>query len=266
MAAAERGLWAYCVARAAEPLPARLPGVDPDHALERIEHGPLAALVSRVALAEYGAAALQRNLNDFRWLERVARAHEAVLEGALADATIVPLRLCTIFDDEDGVRAMLDGSGAELSAGLDALAGREEWTVKLLVDREALDGAARAQAPEGEVDAAAGSGAGYMLRRRRDREVRELAGRLAAGLAEEAHVHIRAAAADSVVGRPQNPELSGHEGEMLLNAAYLVERERVDRLRELVAELQERHRELGARLELSGPLPPYNFVTQGAPA
>jgi hypothetical protein len=28
-------------------------------------------------------------------------------------------------------------------------------------------------------------------------------------------------------------------------------------------ELQERHREVGARLELSGPLPAYNFVPRG---
>jgi hypothetical protein len=31
-------------------------------------------------------------------------------------------------------------------------------------------------------------------------------------------------------------------------------------LRERVAELEAAHRSLGARLELRGPLPPYNFV------
>ena len=34
-------------------------------------------------------------------------------------------------------------------------------------------------------------------------------------------------------------------------------------LRELVAELEERHRPLGARIELTGPWPPYNFVPGG---
>ena len=47
---------------------------------------------------------------------------------------------------------------------------------------------------------------------------------------------------------------------MLLNAAYLVESAKVPRLHELVDELQEQHRGLGARLELTGPWPPYNFV------
>ncbi len=261
----ERGLWAYAVARAGDPLPERLPGVDPGHPAVRVEAGPLAALVSGVALAEYGEESLRRNLNDFQWLERVARAHEAVLEQALAGATLVPLRLCTIFEDEEAVRAMLRTRAADLTAALDALAGREEWTVKLLADRAALERAARADEPAPEVAAAAGSGAAYMLGRRRDREVREQAAQLAARLAEDVHARLRADAVDAVIGRPQNRDLSGHEGEMLLNAAYLVDREAVGRLRERVAELEEAHRGLGARLELRGPLPPYNFIPE-APA
>ena len=47
---------------------------------------------------------------------------------------------------------------------------------------------------------------------------------------------------------------------MVLNAAYLVERSRTDELRELVAELEDRHRGLGVTIELTGPWPPYNFV------
>ena len=263
---AELALWAYCVARAADPVPEGLPGVDGEHPVERIEHGGLAALVSAVPLDDYGEQALRRNLNDFPWLERVALGHEAVLEHALAATTIVPLRLCTIFDDEAGVRERLDAQHDAFAEALDALAGREEWSVKLLVDSAALEAAAGA--PPAEPAEPEGSGAAYLLGRRRRRDAREQADHVAAELAEEVHATLRDAAADAVIGRPQNRELSGHEGEMVLNVAYLVERGQVERLRALVVELGERHRELGARLELSGPLPPYNFVPrpQGAPA
>jgi hypothetical protein len=257
---AERGLWAYCVARASDRLPEQLPGVDPGHATTRIEYGSLAALVSEVALDEYGEDALRRNLNDFAWLERVARAHEGVLERALADATLVPLRLCTIFGDEAGVRAMLSVREADLGAALETLTGREEWTVKLLVDREALRASAGGDASPPSAEA--GSGAAYMLGRRRERELRERAAELAAGLAGEVHERLRAGAVAAVIGRPQNRELSGHAGDMLLNAAYLVERGEVATLRERVAQLEAEHRALGVRLELRGPLPPYNFVPQ----
>ena len=250
--------WAFCVARVGDPLPEGDTGVGPGGAPARVEHGGLAALVQRVPLAEFGEEPLRRKLNDIAQLEALARAHEAVLERAIRQATIVPLRLCTIFADEAAVRRMLEREREPLEAALETLAGREEWAVKLLVDRAALEAAA-AQGEEA-VPSAPGSGAAYMLQRRVERERREAADQIAAELAEDVHARLQDWAAGAVLNPPQNRELSGHEGEMLLNAAYLVETAKVPQLRELVAELQDRHRALAARIELSGPFPPYNFI------
>jgi hypothetical protein len=249
-------LWAYGVSRAGarkqEPPAAGVAGPP----VERIEEGGLALLVSAVPLDDFGEAPLKRNLNDLVWLERVARAHEAVLEGALRDGPVVPLRLCTIFDGPGGARRMLGERAEELAAALDALEGREEWSVKLLADPAAL-----ARAASGGGSAAAGepeSGAAYLMRRRAERDDREAVSTLAARIAEDVHAHLREAATDAVLRPPQNRELSGHEGEMLLNGAYLVDDPA--RLREAVDALRERHRDVGARIELSGPFPPYSFV------
>jgi Gas vesicle synthesis protein GvpL/GvpF len=261
------GLWAYCITRAGES-----PRIDGVHGspVERIEADGLAVLVSRVPLAEFGEDGLRRNLNDLDWLEGVARSHETVLEKALADGTIVPLRICTIFTDEEGATGMLSERRSALDTALEVLDGREEWGVKLTIDRAALEAAVRDRAPDDLDDQLEGRSAGgaYMLRRRQERQLREAADRLAGGLAEDVHARLQDWATDAVVNPPQNPELSGHEGDMLLNAAYLVEAAKVERLHELVDELRARHRELGARIELTGPWPPYNFVprTESAPA
>jgi hypothetical protein len=263
-------LWAYCVLPAGDPLPADAGGVAGDGALERVEARGLAAIVSRVPLAEFGAGPLRENLNDLAWLERVARAHEAVLDVALGQSTIVPLRLCTIYESEQSVREMLDREHDSLAQALEALAGRQEWGVKLIVDEDRLAEEARSRSTEAatlqdELGARTGGGA-YMLRRRLERQVREAVDALGAQLAEQLHAQLQDWASDAVVLAPQNPELSGHEGRMLLNGAYLVDAERVTGLRELVAELEERHRALGARIELTGPWPPYNFVPGGGTA
>jgi hypothetical protein len=263
-------LWAYCVLPAGDSLPANTGGVDADGPLERVEARDLAAIVSRVPLAEFGAEPLRENLNDLAWLERVARSHEAVLDAALGQSTIVPLRLCTIYESEQSVREMLEREHDSLAQALDALAGRQEWGVKLIADEdrlaeEARSRSAEAAALEDELGARTGGGA-YMLRRRLERHVREAVDSLGAELAEQVHAELQDRTSHAVVLPPQNPELSGHEGRMLLNGAYLVDVERVDGLRELVAELEERHRALGARIELTGPWPPYNFLPGGGTA
>lgn len=265
-ASAGDGLWAYCVLRAGEPLAIDVAGVA-GGSLERVEAGDLAAIVSRVPLDEFGAAPLRENLNDLAWLERVARRHEAVLDAALAQDTIVPLRLCTIYESEQSIRETLEREHDSLARSLDGLAGRQEWGVKLIADNERLADAARsrsaeATALEDELGARTGGGA-YMLRRRLERHVREAVDSLGAELADEVHAELRAPADDAVVLPPQNPELSGHEGTMLLNGAYLVDAERLETLRELVGKLEERHQELGVRIELTGPWPPYNFLPGG---
>jgi hypothetical protein len=263
-------LWAYCVLPAGEPTPEDISGVADGGPLERVQARGLAALVSRVPLDEFGAEPLRENLNDLAWLERVARAHEAVLDRALRQSTIVPLRLCTIYESEKSVREMLDREHDELTHALDALAGRQEWGVKVIAEEERLAEEARgrsaeASALEDEIGTRTEGGA-YMLRRRLERHVREAADSLGAELADQVHAQLQDWAGEAVVLAPQNPELSGHEGRMLLNGAYLVEAERVDGLRELVAELEERHSGLGARIELTGPWPPYNFVPGGGTA
>jgi hypothetical protein len=53
---------------------------------------------------------------------------------------------------------------------------------------------------------------------------------------------------------------------MVLNGAYLVEADDLNDLRAAVAELEQAHRPLGARIELTGPWPPYNFLPRGGAA
>jgi hypothetical protein len=257
-------LWAYCVMRAGGPEPALPEGIHGSGPVERVEAEGLAVIVSRVPRSEFGAGALQRNLNDMAWLERTAREHEAILDAALLGATIVPLRMCTLYETADNVQGMLARENEALNEALGFLEDRLEWSVKVLVSSDALIEVARVQlGPDDEPPSATerrGEGGAYLLGRRRERLLRQRAQSLAVDLAEQIHARLQDWAIDAVTRPAQNPELSGHEGEMLLNAAYLVERERSSELRRLVDELEAHHRELGISIELTGPWPPYNFV------
>lgn len=251
--------WAYCVLRADEPSPPQLIGVDGSSEVERVGASDLAVLVSRVPRAEFGEGPLQENLNDIAWLERVARAHEAVQDQALQAATIVPLRMCTLFESADSVRQMLERERDSLATALEQLAGRQEWGAKVLIDPELAGRAVRSQGG-GDAVEDDGSGAAYMLRRREEREQREQADALAANVAELVHGRLGELSLAAVTRPPQNRSLSGHEGSMVLNAAYLVDAAQVDELRARANDLNAAYADIGARIELTGPWPPYNFV------
>jgi hypothetical protein len=237
--------------------------------VELVKAGGLTALVSHVPAAQFAAEPLRENLNEMAWLEAVARAHENVLGAAFASATIVPLRLCTIYASSESVRWMLEDERDALEAALARLEGREEWGVKLLVDPELLADAARAASPQAaefaEEAEDRSAGGAYIMRRRLERHVREQADALASELAAQVHARLQDWALDAVSRPAQNRDLSGHEGEMLLNGAYLVEEGRAEELRALAGELESHHRDVGARLELTGPWPPFNFVGAAQP-
>ncbi|MEU3608639.1 GvpL/GvpF family gas vesicle protein, partial [Streptomyces sp. NPDC035033] len=65
--------------------------------------GRLAFVTSAVPRDDFGEAALARRFEDLAWLEQVARAHHDVVRAVAAHATVLPLRMATLY--EDGARA-----------------------------------------------------------------------------------------------------------------------------------------------------------------
>jgi hypothetical protein len=260
--------WTYCIlseadARAVSP---KLEGIEPGSGVEVVAEGGLAALASQVPLAEYDDDRLREHLEDIEWVEQTARAHEAVLDRVLGDATIVPLRLCTIYRDLDGVRRLLRQRAEELFESLAAVDGCTEWGVKLFAEPGALqtapvaeDEASSADAPEPPAEEP--SGAQYLARRQRQRMLATQADELRTRCAEEIHRRLAEVARETRVNPLQRPELHGREEEMLLNAAYLVSRDRSKELQAAVERLREEWEGRGFLLELTGPWPPYNFVS-----
>jgi Gas vesicle synthesis protein GvpL/GvpF len=260
------GCYVYCVVREGELPPLEgLAGVDAGVPVEVVSHTGLGALVSKVRLEEFGTDALKRNFENLQWVERTARAHDAVLARALDVDAVVPLRLCTIFTDEAHVRDMLERERERLLEALDRLRGRSEWSVKVLADPRKLEGAARerSSAPAATTADAEGEAPGraFFARRKVDEALREEARAMAEAAAEEVHARLQREAVEATLLPPQHPELSGRSGRMILNGAYLADRSRAAEFEAAARELGERHGGIGLEVELSGPWAPYNFVT-----
>jgi hypothetical protein len=247
---AERGRYLFAVARgidgAAVQGTAGLRGAP----LEVVEHRGLCAVVCDVDLADFGEEALARNLEDLAWLEEVARAHDEVVRAVAGSATVAPMRLVTICSDDASVRARIEQWYDGLTAALDRVQGRREWSVKAFAAREA-----QSPAP---ATTGAGSGAAYLQRKREQAAARRAAGDRSVEAAEAIH---QALAATAVANRrlpPQDPRLTGREETMILNGAYLVPVEDGEAFVSAVEEIGGRHP--GVQIEVGGPWPPYSFA------
>jgi hypothetical protein len=250
------GLWVYGVldGDVAGPPPCR--GVDRAHTVELIRHADLAAAASPVSLDEFGEAGLRESLEDLDRLETLARAHERVLDQALRISTVVPFPICTVYAGAERVREMLAREREPLAAALRRLRGTAEWAVKVyLAERED----SWATAP-----AAPASGTDYLARKRTARDAAETARRGLEATVEAVHGRLCERAAGSVLLPPQDRRLSGHNGQMLLNAAYLVEDADADFFASLVSAIVCGLRAKRLELALTGPWPPYHFSEAAA--
>jgi Gas vesicle synthesis protein GvpL/GvpF len=219
-----------------------------------VEEAGFTALVSTVDLEEYGEEALRRNLESLPWVEATARAHHGVVDAVARSAPTAPVRIATVYRDDDRVRDLLRERRDELTEVLGRVVGRSEWGVKAYAIAETP-----AQEPS-EADAAAGErpGMAYLRRRKQQQQSREQASQRLAERAQQIHAEVSRVAVASRQHPPQDPRLSGHQGTMILNTAYLIDDDRADALAAAVEEL--RAGLSGIRMEITGPWPAYSFT------
>ena len=214
-----------------------------------VTHKDVAALVTDVDQGGLSAA-------------RVVRLHWRVLEEAGADRTVLPVRFGTVMADE---RAVVDDFLAPrrdvLAAELAELEGKVQLTVKGFFEEEALMRGIVSSSPavarmrervKGVPEAAAyydrielGQLIASEVERVRERDSAQVLERLSPLALATSHEPVTA------------PDAA-------VNAAFLVERGRVDEFSDAVAKLGQ---ELQGRVRLRyvGPLPPYSFAGDNAP-
>jgi hypothetical protein len=227
--------------------PAGLPGMGD---LRLIPTGPGVSLVAADApVLRYGAAPIERGLQDLDWVSRCALAHEEVVRHFARRLTTLPMRLFTLFSTDERARAHVHASAARMSRVLTQVEGCEEWGMRVFVDeprphpkwtvataddagRKFLEGKREAQRAGRPVAASALRAAGALLR--------DLKGRARAQRAL--------------------PIVAPNGRRLLADTAFLVPRADRREFRAAVRAAAEHGRTRGLSVTLNGPWPPYNFA------
>ena len=231
--------------------------------LEAITSGGLMAIVRRVPLADYSVESLRARAEDGRWVEAVARRHNAVIEAVHRTQTVLPAQFGAVYLRAADVQAALEVAREPLLERLQWLHDCDEWGVRLYSESAALRRIAADQDSVQRLRVAlssASQGRAYFLQRKLADELAGAAERLVDDLVSQAYGqfarHARAGqvnqqlAGEGIVAEEQSVELA--------RATFLVPRPSVNAFLGDIGAFTEGHPDLWC--EYSGPWPPYSFV------
>jgi len=185
-----------------------------------------------------------------------ALAHEHVLERIMATRTIIPMSFGTIFRSEDDIRQMLKSIYPSLMEVLDRMEGKIEFGLKVSWDRERVIETLKREKEEIRQFTAELAKkrlqSTYLARMQLGRMIEQALTERIAELVKDIYESLRRVCVASTDNKPIGDK-------MIMNAAFLLEREKEGEFDKTVTEIAKRFENL-LSFRYSGPWPPYNFV------
>lgn len=242
----EKGKYVYCIIRSDTEYdfgPIGIGGEDAGN-VYTLHHDGLAAVISDAPLRIYDPT--RQNV----------LAHEMVNKTVMKDFTVIPMSFGTIFRTEEDIVALLDSTSAALEDVLEKMANKIELGLKVLWEREKVvarvqedvEEIARLKEKIDETSQDSTYFARVQLGRMLERQLEERAN----DFVNDVYERLASVAVASRSNKPIGDQ-------MIMNAAFLVDRDREEEFDEAVQELADRYQEM-LNFTYTGPWPPYNFV------
>jgi hypothetical protein len=261
----------YCVVKSpTKPTSARVPAGLPDATKPQAVQAArsLWLIASDVPLETYGGSALEASLSNLEWVSDIALAHEAVVEHfASKDATVVPMKLFTMFSSVEKAAADIRARAKDINAVAKRIAGCEEWGVRITRETGTRSSGLGVRDSDRETgtDRATGTpratvttvGTSFLANKKRARdEARETIARAL----EAADASFDALSTIAREARRRDDMPAAAATPPLLDGAFLVPSAKRARFQAVAARQARACEAAGARLTVSGPWPAYNFV------
>jgi hypothetical protein len=267
---ANDGLYAYGVV---DKIPERLDivGIDQRHKVSPVVKDDICVMVSEIDIDQFQnqvknlIAELTKSAGDVpSGTGAILQAHEEVIVALMQDTTVVPLKFGTILQNEKAVLKMLQDQEEQFKRLLVKFAGKEEWGFKGYVDKQeyikyVLQNEQKFTGFKYKIEKLS-RGAAYLFRRKWEEEIDEYITDQFSEVTEEIFQDIGKDSFEAILNDILPQKVTGKTKEMILNAAYLVERNKVDHLFQRSTSFMKKYEFMGLELEFSGPWPPYNFT------
>lgn len=225
----------------------------------------LYAVAGKVRESEFGEQNLKKNLADLGWVSTKASNHEKVIEEVMRGACVIPFKFATLFNTDDSLKAMLEQYAEEFKAVLKRLENKEEWGVKIYSDIEKLKASLADDEPEileieNEINLSS-PGKAYLLKKKKAELIEDTLNKKINEYGQESFELLKELSSEARINKLLPKEVTDREEDMILNSAFLVNKDAVDDFINMVDTLKMHYEDKGFFFDCTGPWPPYNFCS-----
>ena len=238
----------YCIANTNGKTVAKSTGPKSNGDVYSIPYQDISAVVKDVPFAAYSAT------SDRDLIIRYLTEHQSVIEGFMKASTVIPVKFGTIARDEEEIMEILDTGYSGFKNAIEAMDGKTQVEVLALWNN--LDEVIKEIGKKKDIRSFKEAAA---LRPSKEYAI-EL-GRMVKRALDEETGRIRDEILDDLKGYV--PGIRTHDlmdDRMIMNMAFLIERNNIHKLYEEIDSMNERYGG-DVNFRIIGPLPPYSFST-----
>ena len=228
-----------------------------------VNEGSLSSIVSDLRLPE--GVDLNSLLDNPVQVEELVLHHHGVLKRQCMQTEVLPLRFGAIFRNETSLRETLAERQQQYLDTLADLRDSAEWGLKIYCNRALLNEYVKSETSKvAELQAElekASKGKEFFLRRRQEKLIENETNFIIACNKKKILSQLQLFAKRHSIGKVRNSGLSEPEKSLISNDAFLVERAQKESFHQVVAKLNDEYAALGLEADITGPWPPYSFVS-----
>lgn len=179
-----------------------------------------------------------------------------VIDNCFKFGALIPFRFRTVLKDDDEVRRHLEERGTEYEGKLEYLTGKTEMGVRLIVEKSPKE-SLNLEIVENDISSSENPGKSYLAKRKALYGVQESFDAKCESCIEALKMTLKNLFVDLKIEPSTKPATGAQEKETLISVYCLIQKDSVDRFRMAIEELKP---SLDAKILMSGPWAPYNFV------
>ena len=222
-------------------------------------------IIKYVSESEFSEEKYKKNLADIQWIEMNEREHMKRISLIMKSSTVIPCKFGTIFNTKTDLEKFITDYSDFLIEKFHHIEGKEEWMVKIYCDRkvlnEQIDELSEEAATLEKQIMASSPGKAFLLKRKKTELIENEMDRLCKIYGQKYYDEFEILSESTSLNNLLPKEFTGRGETMILNAAFLVNKDKMTDFKNTVETLRKKDGNSGFIIEITGPCPPFSFIS-----